>query len=72
MHILRAIGPLDANAGHHESSYWISAHLDWEQMEAEVCAWFNTSKLARNYSLSRDSLFDIAMLSNSLRAAGEC
>ena len=41
----------------HESGCRVCAHPEREQIEAEWCAWANTSKLAKEYGLSRDSIY---------------
>ncbi len=41
----------------HEAGCRVCAHPEREQIESAWCAWANTSKLAKQYSLSRDSLY---------------
>lgn len=43
--------------GRHEAGCKVCAHPDREQIENEWCAWANTTKLAKQYGLSRDSLY---------------
>ena len=46
-----------SNVGRHKTSCKVCAHPDRERIEEEWCAWGNTSKLAKQYALSRDSLY---------------
>jgi hypothetical protein len=46
-----------ANTGRHESNCRVCAHPDRKQIEDEWCSWANTSQLAKDYGLSRDSLY---------------
>jgi len=64
--------------GRHEAGCKVCANPDREQIEAEWCAWANTSELAKQYGLSRDSLYRHAAAFNlherrarNLRAALE-
>lgn len=41
----------------HEAGCKVCAHPEREQIEAEWCAWANTSWLAKDYGLSRDSIY---------------
>ena len=41
----------------HEIGCRVCAHPEREQIEAQWCAWANTSRLAKQYGLSRDSLY---------------
>ena len=41
----------------HEAGCKVCAHPDREQIESEWCAWANTSELAKQYGLSRDSIY---------------
>jgi hypothetical protein len=41
----------------HEVSCRVCNHSQREEIEIEWCAWGNTSRLAKQYSLSRDSLY---------------
>ncbi len=41
----------------HEAGCKVCAHPDRKQIEDEWCAWANTSKLAKKYRLSRDSIY---------------
>jgi len=41
----------------HEAGCHVCAHPERTQIEAEWCSWGNTSKLAKQYVLSRDSLY---------------
>ena len=45
------------NQGRHEAGCKVCAHPEREQIEAEWCAWANTSELAKQYGLSRDSIY---------------
>jgi hypothetical protein len=45
------------NRGRHEAACRVCAHPEREQIESEWCAWANTSELAKQYGLSRDSLY---------------
>ncbi len=43
--------------GRHEAGCKVCAHPDRKQIEDEWCAWANTSRLAKKYKLSRDSIY---------------
>jgi hypothetical protein len=44
--------------GRHEAGGCkVCAHPDREQIEDEFCSWANTSKLAKDYGLPRDSIY---------------
>ncbi len=43
--------------GRHEAGCKVCSHPDRKQIEDEWCAWANTTKLAKQYGLSRDSLY---------------
>lgn len=45
------------NKGRHEANCRICAHPEREQIENEWCAWANTTKLAKKYKVSRDSIY---------------
>ena len=45
------------NTGRHEANCRVCSHQDREQIENEWCAWANTSELAKQYELSRDSIY---------------
>lgn len=45
------------NPGRHEFGCRVCAHPEREQIENEWITWGNTSKLAKQYGLSRDSLY---------------
>jgi hypothetical protein len=62
----------------HEAGCKVCGHPEREQIEAEWCAWANTSELAKRYGLSRDSIYRHAAAFNlhdrrakNLRAALE-
>jgi hypothetical protein len=59
------------NAGRHESGCRLCAHPEREQIEAEWCAWANTSKLAKRYGLSRDSIYRHALAFNLREKRGK-
>jgi hypothetical protein len=67
-----------AKPGRHQAGCKVCAHPEREQIEAEWCAWANTSELAKQYGLSRDSIYRHAAAFNlqerrarNLRAALE-
>ena len=73
-----AVKDKQVNQGRHEAGCKVCAHPEREQIEAEWCAWANTSELAKQYGLSRDSLYRHAAAFNlherrarNLRAALE-
>jgi hypothetical protein len=41
----------------HENGCRVCAHPERKQIEDQWCAWANTSRLAKTYGLSRDSLY---------------
>lgn len=45
------------NSGRHEAGCRVCAHPEREQIETEWCSWANSSKLAKQYGLSRDSVY---------------
>ncbi len=45
------------NPGRHEAGCRICAHPEREQIESKWIAWGNTSRLAKQYGVSRDSLY---------------
>jgi len=62
----------------HQAGCKVCAHPEREQIETEWCAWANTSELAKQYGLSRDSIYRHAAAFNlserrakNLRAALE-
>jgi len=64
--------------GRHEAGCKVCAHPEREEIESQWCAWGNTSELAKQYGLSRDSIYRHAAAFNlherrarNLRAALE-
>jgi hypothetical protein len=45
------------NQGRHEANCRVCGHPQVEEIVNEWCAWANTSKLAKKYKISRDSLY---------------
>ena len=45
------------NPGRHEAGCKACGHPQREEIEAQWCAWASTSRLAKEYGLSRDSLY---------------
>jgi hypothetical protein len=43
--------------GRHEAGCRFCTHPERQQIETEWCAWANTTKLAKKYGLSRDSIY---------------
>lgn len=46
-----------ANPGRHEAGCKVCGHPEREEIESQWCAWANTSRLAKEYHLSRDSIY---------------
>ena len=51
-----AVRDKPVNQGRHEAGCKVCGHPEREQIEADWCAWANTSELAKQYGLSRNSL----------------
>jgi len=45
------------STGRHEAGCKVCGHRQREQIETEWCAWANTSRLAQEYKLSRNSIY---------------
>jgi len=43
--------------GRHEAGCKLCAHPEREEIESQWCSWTNTSELAKQYGLSRDSIY---------------
>ena len=43
--------------GRHEANCRVCSHPQREEIETEWCAWGNTTRLAKEYALSRDSFY---------------
>ncbi len=46
-----------ANLGRHEAGCKVCAHPEREEIEAQWCSWANTTELAKQFGLSRDSIY---------------
>jgi len=46
-----------ASPGRHEANCRVCSHSEREEIESQWCSWANTSELAKQYGLSRDSVY---------------